>query len=69
MVFPTNRSGLLADAKARGVKVYSVNVMTMDFGAHFSRGKKMSDVAIASALRAHEQCEKIDPASGSVSRR
>jgi len=53
---------LLADAKAKGVKVYSVNVMTMDFGAHFSRGKKMSDVAIASALKALEQCQKIDPA-------
>jgi len=26
---------LLAGAKAKGVKVYSVNVMTMDFGAHF----------------------------------
>jgi len=53
---------LLADAKTRGVKVCSVNVMTMDFGAHFSQGKKMSDVAIASALKAHKQCQKIDPA-------
>jgi len=53
---------LLTDAKTRGVKVFSVNVMTMDFGAHFSQGKKMSDVAIASALQAHEQCQKIDPA-------
>jgi chitinase len=53
---------LLTDATARGVKVYSVNVMTMDFGAHFSQGKKMSDVAIASALQAHKQCQKIDPA-------
>jgi len=53
--------GLLADAKARGVKVYSANVMTMDFGAHFSQGKKMCDVSIASALKAHEQCQVIDP--------
>jgi len=53
---------LLADAKTRGVKVYSVNVMTMDFGAHFSRGKKLSDVSIASALKAHEQCQAIDAA-------
>lgn len=53
---------LLADAKARGLKIYCANVMTMDFGAHFSQGKKMSDVAIASALKAHEQCQKIDPA-------
>lgn len=53
---------LLADAKAKGVKIYSVNVMVMDYGEHFSKGKKMSDVSIASALKAHEQCEKIDPA-------
>jgi chitinase len=52
---------LLRDAKKKGVKVHSANVMTMDFGPHFSAGKKMSDVAIASALKAHEQCEKIDP--------
>jgi len=53
---------LLADAKAKGVKVYSANVMTMDFGAQFSKGKKMSDVSIASALKAHEQCRNINPA-------
>jgi hypothetical protein len=52
---------MLADARARGVKIKSANVMTMDFGAHFSRGKKMVDVCIASALRAHEQCHAIDP--------
>jgi hypothetical protein len=50
---------LLADAVARGVKVHSANVMTMDFGAHFSKGKKMSEVSIASALKAHEQCQAI----------
>ena len=53
---------LLADAKAQGVSVYSANVMTMDFGPHFSAGKKMSDVSIASALKAHDQCQAIDPA-------
>jgi chitinase len=52
---------LLADARARGVRVHSANVMTMDFGPEFSRGKKMSDVSIASALRAREQCAAIDP--------
>jgi chitinase len=50
---------LLADAVAKGLKVHSANVMTMDFGSHFSRGKKMSDVSIASALKAHEQCQAI----------
>ena len=53
--------GLLADARARGLKVYSANVMTMDFGAHFTKGKSMSDVSIASALKAHGQCQAIDP--------
>jgi hypothetical protein len=52
---------LLADAVAKGLKVHSVNVMTMDFGSHFSRGKKMSDVSIASAVKAHEQCNAIAP--------
>lgn len=52
---------LLADARDKGLKVHSANVMTMDYGAHFSRGKKMSDVAIASALKAHEQCQAIAP--------
>jgi hypothetical protein len=52
---------LLADAVAKGVKVHSANVMTMDFGSHFSKGKKMSDVSIASAIKAHEQCGEISP--------
>lgn len=52
---------LLADAVSKGLKVHSVNVMTMDFGSHFSKGKKMSDVSIASALKAHEQCRAISP--------
>jgi hypothetical protein len=53
---------LLADAKVKGLKVHSVNVMVMDFDPHFSEGKKMSDISITSALNAHEQCKKIDPA-------
>jgi hypothetical protein len=59
---PDSALNLLADAKAQGVKVYSANVMTMDYGRHFSKDKKMSDVSIASALKAHEQCLAIDPA-------
>ncbi|HTR41086.1 MAG TPA: chitinase [Pseudomonadales bacterium] len=57
----TESQHLLAEAVAKGVKVHSANVMTMDFGAHFSKGKKMSDVSIASALKAHEQCQAISP--------
>ena len=52
---------LLADAVSRGVKIHSVNVMTMDFGAHFSKGKKMSAVSIVSALKARDQCRNIAP--------
>jgi hypothetical protein len=52
---------LLADAVARGVKVHSVDLMTMDFGKDFSEGKKMADVCIASVEKAHEQTAKIDP--------
>lgn len=59
---PGSARKLLADAKAQGVKVYSANVMTMDYGRHFSEGKTMSDVGIASALKAREQCQAIDPA-------
>ena len=53
---------MLADAVKKGVKVKSANVMTMYFGPQFTTGKELSDVCIASAQRAHEQCQKIDPA-------
>jgi hypothetical protein len=59
---PKDGLQLLADARAQGVKVYSANVMTMDYDAHFARGRQMCDVAFASALKAHEQCLAIDPA-------
>ena len=59
---PRNARRTLEDAKAKGVKVYSANVMTMDYGEKFSKDKKMSDVSIASALKAREQCQQIDPA-------
>jgi len=53
---------MLADAVKKGVKVKSANVMTMYFGPQFTTGKELSDACIASAQRAHEQCQKIDPA-------
>lgn len=58
---PESGLKMMADARAHGVKIYSANVMTMDYGSHFSHGKKMSDVSIASALKAREQCAAIDP--------
>lgn len=51
---------LLADAKAKGVIVKAANVMTMDFGEINSKGRKMSDVSIASVLKAYEQCQAVD---------
>jgi chitinase len=53
---------LLKDAVAKGVKVKSANVMTMYFGPQFTKDKQLCDVCIASAKKAHEQCQKIDPA-------
>jgi chitinase len=53
-------SAMLADAKSRGVKIYSANVMTMDYGERFSKGRKMSEVSIASVRKARKQCRKID---------
>jgi chitinase len=53
---------MLKDAKAKGVKVKSANVMTMYFGPGFFKNKTMSQLCIASAEKAHEQCQAIDPA-------
>jgi hypothetical protein len=53
---------LLTDAKAKGLKVHSANIMVMYFGADFLRGgKHEGDVGIASANKAHEQTMAIDP--------
>jgi hypothetical protein len=59
---PGDARRTLADAKAKGVKIHSANVMTMDYGGRWSKGKKMCDVSIASALKAREQCQAIEPA-------
>ena len=52
---------LLADARKQGVRVAVVNLMIMDYGSSFSRGKTMLAVSVASAVRAEEQCRAIDP--------
>jgi exo-1,4-beta-D-glucosaminidase len=66
---PVNPTGLekeslvmLRDAKARGLKIESVDVMTMDYGPAISRGKKMGDLAVAGAEASRRQVMKIDPA-------
>jgi exo-1,4-beta-D-glucosaminidase len=65
---PVNPTGLeeeslvmLRGAIERGVKIESVDVMTMDYGASVSRGKKMGDLAVAASKATHRQIMKIDP--------
>ena len=54
---------LLTDAKAKGVKVHSANLMVMYFGKKFvGKGKSEGQLGIDSAKKAYEQLQKIDPA-------
>ena len=54
---------LLADAKAKGVKVHSANIMVMFFGKQFiNKGKSEGELGIESAKAAYAQLQKIDPA-------
>ena len=56
---------LLTDAKEKGLKVYSANLMVMFFGKRFiNKGKSEGELGIESANKAHEQLQKIDPAIG-----
>jgi exo-1,4-beta-D-glucosaminidase len=66
---PVNPTGMeeeslvmLRDAKAQGMKIESVNIMTMDYGASLSRGKKMGDLAVSASNASHRQTMEIDPA-------
>jgi chitinase len=53
---------LLADAKAKGVKVHSANLMVMYFGKRFvGKGKSEGELGIESANTAYAQIQKIDP--------
>ncbi|HLX70430.1 MAG TPA: hypothetical protein VKV04_12455 [Verrucomicrobiae bacterium] len=54
---------LLADAKVKGVKVHSANLMVMFFGKKFiNKGKTEGELGIESANAAYAQIQKIDPA-------
>jgi chitinase len=53
---------MMKDATAKGVKIKSANVMTMYFGPTFTKDRSMTDLCVASAKKAYEQCQKIDPA-------
>jgi len=54
---------LLTDAKAKGVKVHSANIMVMFFGKQFiNKGKSEGELGIESAQAAYAQLQKIDPA-------
>ena len=53
---------LLTDAKAKGVRVYSVNLMVMYFGKGFiGKGKGEGELGVESAKTAYAQLQKIDP--------
>jgi hypothetical protein len=52
---------LLADAKAKGVKVHSANIMVMYFGKTFiHKGKSEGELGVESAKAAYAQVQKID---------
>src|SRR5581483_7255857 len=54
---------LLTDAKAKGVKVHSANIMVMYFGKQFiHKGKSEGELGVEAANAAHAQIQKIDPA-------
>ena len=54
---------MLADARAKGVKVHSANIMVMYFGQKFiNKGKSEGELGIESANKTFEQLQKIDPA-------
>lgn len=54
---------LLADARAKGLKVFSVNLMVMFFGKRFiDKGKSEGELCIESANKAYSQIHAIDPA-------
>jgi hypothetical protein len=52
---------LLIDAKAKGVKVHSANIMVMYFGKRFiNKGRAEGELGIDSANAAYAQLQKID---------
>jgi hypothetical protein len=54
---------LLTDAKAKGVKVHSANIMVMYFGKQFiHKGKSEGELGVESANAAYAQLQQIDPA-------
>ena len=53
---------ILKDAKTKGVKVHSANIMVMYFGKKFiNKGKSEGELGIESANTAYAQIQKIDP--------
>ena len=52
---------LLKLAQQNGLRVKSVDVMVMDFGPHWAKGKTESAVSIATSDMVHKQLAAIDP--------
>jgi hypothetical protein len=59
---PDSAIKMMFDAKAKGVRIHSANIMTMYFGKKFDRKMSMMEMCTASATKAHEQTQAIDPA-------
>jgi chitinase len=55
---------LLTDGKAKGLNVYSANLMVMFFGKRFiNKGKSEAELGIESAIKARDQIQKIGMAA------
>jgi chitinase len=58
----TASEAMLADGKAKGLKIYSADLMVMYFGKKFiNKGKSEGELGIDSAKKAYSQIQKIDP--------
>jgi Glycosyl hydrolase family 46/Ricin-type beta-trefoil lectin domain-like len=52
---------LVRGAAQAGVKISVVNIMTMDYGAYYSAGRKMGDLAVSAAQQTFGQLKGIYP--------
>jgi chitinase len=56
-----NSIKMITDAHKQGVKIHSANIMTMFFGEKYNQKMSMLQMCTASANKAHEQTQAIDP--------
>lgn len=58
---PTSAVALLQGAVQAGVRISMVNIMAMDYGAAYSSGKKMGELAISAANETFAQIKPLFP--------